>query len=318
MRFGFYLPVRGPLATYDGVVETAQRGERLGFHCATIADHIVFPTQVSSKYPYAADGVHPSHGDALEQLSLMAFVAGKTERLRIVTSVMIVPHRNPLLAAKAIATIDVMSRGRVTIGAGVGWMREEFEAIRAPDFDARGAISDEYITIMKKLWTESPVAHDGAHYSFGPVRCEPLPVQKPHPPIWIGGHSDAALARAAKLGDGWHPLGAVDPDPLAPPDFARRIDKLKRLTEQAGRDFSKLTISFVGRLAESDKPSTDNARKPFTGTTQQIVDDVETYRKLGVSEIIFDFRRPDLSETLERMERFAKEVMPQVARPARG
>ena len=310
MRFGFYLPVRGPLATYDGVVRTAQHGERLGFHSATIADHIVFPTTVSSKYPYAADGVHPSQGDALEQLSLMAFVAGKTERLRLVTSVMIVPHRNPLLAAKMIATIDVMSRGRITIGAGVGWMREEFEAIRAPDFDQRGAISDEYIAIMKKLWTTSPVAHEGAHYRFGPVRCEPLPVQKPHPPIWIGGHTPAALSRAARLGDGWHPLGAVDPEPLAPPDLSRKVDTLKRLTEQAGRDFSALTLSFVGRLSESERPNTDNDRKPFAGTTEQIVADIEAYRKLGVSEIIFDFRRPDLGETLARMDRFAREVMP--------
>jgi probable F420-dependent oxidoreductase len=310
MRFGFYLPVRGPLATYDGVVETALHGERLGFHSATIADHIVFPTSVSSKYPYAADGVHPSHGDALEQLSLMAFVAGKTERLRLVTSVMIVPHRNPLLAAKMIATIDVLSRGRVTIGAGVGWMREEFEAIRAPDFDKRGAVSDEYIAIMKKLWTASPASHAGEHYQFEPVRCEPLPVQKPHPPIWIGGHTQAALSRAARLGDGWHPLGAVDPEPLAPPDFAQKRDTLKRLCEKAGRDFSKLTLSFVGRLGESDTPNTANDRKPFAGTTEQIVADVETYRKLGVSEIIFDLRRPGVTETLERMERFATEIMP--------
>ncbi len=310
MRFGFYLPVRGPLATHDGVVETALHGERLGFHCATIADHIVFPTAVSSKYPYAADGVHPSHGDALEQLSLMAFVAGKTTRLRLVTSVMIVPHRNPLLAAKAIATIDVLSRGRVTIGCGVGWMREEFAAVRAPDFDKRGAISDEYITIMKKLWTTSPVSHDGEHYQFGPLRCEPLPVQKPHPPIWIGGHTPAALSRAARLGDGCHPLGAVDPEPLGPPDFATKIDQLKRQCDKAGRDVATLAISFVGRLDESDRPNTDNARKPFAGTTEQIVEDVEAYRKLGVSEIIFDFRRPGVAETLERMDRFAREVMP--------
>jgi probable F420-dependent oxidoreductase len=310
MRFGFYLPVRGPLATHDGVVETALHGERLGFHSATIADHIVFPTAVASKYPYAADGVHPSHGDALEQLSLMAFVAGKTARLRLVTSVMIVPHRNPLLAAKMIATIDVLSRGRVTIGAGVGWMREEFEAVRAPDFDKRGAVSDEYIAIMKKLWTTSPVSHAGEHYQFGPVRCEPLPVQKPHPPIWIGGHTPAALSRAARLGDGWHPLGAVDPEPLAPPDFATKLDTLKRLCDKAGRDVATLTITFVARLGESDTPNTANDRKPFAGTTEQIVEDVEAYRKLGVSEIIFDLRRPGVAETLERMERFATEIMP--------
>jgi probable F420-dependent oxidoreductase len=310
MRYGFYLPVRGELATHEGVVETALHGERLGFHSATIADHIVFPTESRSRYPYAANGIHPSRGDALEQLSLMAFVAGKTERLRLITSVMIVPHRNPVLTAKMIATIDVMSRGRVTVGAGVGWLREEFAALHAPDFDKRGAVSNEYIEIMKKLWTTSPAEHQGVHYSFGPIRCEPRPVQRPHPPIWIGGHSEAALARAAKYGDGWHPLGAVEPEPLAPPELAGKIETLKRLTEAAGRDFSKLTLSFVGRLNQTAEPVSGADRKLFAGSAAQIADDVGAYAKLGVSEIIFDFRTPSLPDTLARMDRFAADVMP--------
>jgi|SRR5579872_2339251 len=309
MRFGFYLPVRGPLASYDGVVETALAGERLGFVSGTIADHIVFPTRVSSKYPYAASGIHPSHGDALEQLSLMAFVAGKTERLRLITSVMVMPHRNPVLSAKTIATIDVLSRGRVTLGVGVGWMREEFEALGAADFDRRGAVTDEYIEIWKKLWTGGPVSHAGRFYSFGPVRSEPRPVQRPHPPIWIGGHSDAALARAARLGDGWHPIGA-DPEPLAPPALAERLATLKRLTEQARRDFSTLSISFVGRLQLVDRALPSNDRAPFAGSAAQVADDVATYRKLGVSELIFDFRTPEVARSLDNMARFAQDVMP--------
>ena len=309
MRFGFYLPVRGPLASYDGVVATALHGERLGFVSGTIADHIVFPTEVGSKYPYAASGIHPSHGDALEQLSLMAFVAGKTERLRLITSVMVMPHRNPVLSAKMIATIDVLSRGRVTLGVGVGWMREEFAALGAADFDRRGAVTDEYIEIWKKLWTGGPVSHDGRFYSFGPVRSEPRPVQRPHPPIWIGGHSDAALARAARLGDGWHPIGA-DPEPLAPPALAERLATLKRLTEQAGRDYATLAISFVGRLELGDRALPTNDRKPFAGSAAQVADDVAVYRKLGVSELIFDFRTPEVARTVDNMERFARDVMP--------
>jgi len=309
MRYGFYLPVRGALATHEGVVETAQHGERLGFHSATIADHIVFPTETRSKYPYAANGVHPSRGDALEQLSLMAFVAGKTERLRLITSVMILPHRNPVLTAKMIATIDVMSRGRVTVGAGVGWLREEFAALHTADFDQRGAVANEYIEIMKKLWTTSPAEHQGAHYSFGPIRCEPFPVQRPHPPIWIGGHSDAALARAARYGDGWHPLGAVEPEPLAPPALAGKLETLKRLTGQAGRDFATLTLSFVGRLNLTAEPAAGADRKPFTGSKQQVADDIGAYARLGISEIIFDFRSPSLPDTLARMDRFATDVM---------
>src|SRR5207253_9281590 len=118
------------------------RGVAHGFSTTMIADHCVFPEKNQSKYPYTADGRFPGHGDALEQLSLMAFVAAKTQRLRLVTSVMILPYRNPVFTAKALATIDVLSRGRVTVGVGVGWLEEEFQALGAADFKRRGAVSD--------------------------------------------------------------------------------------------------------------------------------------------------------------------------------
>src|SRR5262245_64484479 len=117
-----------------------------------IADHVVFPTAIASKYPYTVSGVFPGGGDALEQLTLMAFVAGRTRTLRLVTSVMILPYRNPVLTAKMLATVDVLSRGRVTVGVGVGWLREEFEALDAPDFTRRGAVSNEHIQFLETLW----------------------------------------------------------------------------------------------------------------------------------------------------------------------
>jgi alkanesulfonate monooxygenase SsuD/methylene tetrahydromethanopterin reductase-like flavin-dependent oxidoreductase (luciferase family) len=178
MQYGFGLPVRGNLATHDSIVGMASHGERLGFTSATIADHIVFPTVVASQYPYDASGNHPSTGDAIEPLSLMAFAAGGTRTLRFVTSVLILPHRNPVLTAKMVATIDVLSRGRVTLGVGVGWLREEFEALAAPDFAKRGAVSDEYIAIFKKLWGPGPVEHHGEHYRFGPLRCAANPCRR--------------------------------------------------------------------------------------------------------------------------------------------
>ena len=153
MRYGFYLPTRGKTATADALETLVGRGEALGFSSVMIADHVVFPTVVNSKYPYTVSGVFPGQGDALEQLALMAFVAGRTSRLRLVTSVMILPYRNPVFTAKTLATIDVLSRGRVTVGVGVGWLREEFEALAAADFDRRGAVSDEYLRIFKTLWT---------------------------------------------------------------------------------------------------------------------------------------------------------------------
>jgi len=306
MRYGFYLPTRGRTATPEDLEILVRRGEALGFASVMIADHIVFPSVVTSKYPYTVSGVFPGQGDALEQLALMAFIAGKTERLRLVTSVMILPYRNPVATAKTLATIDVLSRGRVTVGVGVGWLREEFEALGAADFDRRGAVSDEYLRIFKALWTESPVSFAGEFYRFDDVRCLPEPVQKPHPPIWIGGHSKAALRRVARLGDGWHPVGANPAVPLTPADLRRDLDELYRLTEAEGRDPSALTISYKAPLYDASRPVAAGAdRRPFSGSPDQIAEDIATYERLGVSELIFDFRSETLAESLERMERFA-------------
>jgi probable F420-dependent oxidoreductase len=306
MRYGFYLPTRGGCATPEALETIVEHGERLGFHSVMIADHIVFPTAIASKYPYTVSGAFPGGGDALDQLTLVGFVAARTRRLRLVTSVMILPYRNPVLTAKMLATLDVLSRGRLTVGVGVGWLREEFEALGAPDFDRRGAASDEYLTIFKTLWTQNPATFRGEFYRFESLRCLPQPVQKPHPPIWIGGHSAPALRRVARHGDGWHPVGANAAVPLRPADLRASLDQLRRLTEAEGRDFSRLTISFKAPVYDVSATTIGGAeRRPFSGSVQQIADDIGAYEKLGVSELVFDFRSEQLADTLERMERFA-------------
>jgi len=306
VRYGFYLPTRGGCATPDALEAIVQRGEALGFHSVMIADHVVFPTTIHSKYPYTVSGAFPGAGDALDQLALMAFVAGRTRTLRLVTSVMILPYRNPVLTAKMLATIDVLSRGRVTVGVGVGWLREEFEALDAPDFEQRGRASDEYLTIFKTLWTQDPAAFEGEFYRFDALRCLPQPVQKPHPPIWIGGHSAPALRRVARHGDGWHPVGANPAVPLSPAELRASLDRLARLTEAEGRDPARLTISFKAPVYDPSVTTlTGSERRPFAGSPQQIADDIAAYEKAGVSELVFDFRSERLDDALERMERFA-------------
>jgi probable F420-dependent oxidoreductase len=315
VHYGFYLPTRGQTTTPDDLDMLVQRGESYGFHSVMISDHIVFPTDIQSPYPYTVSGAFPGHGDAMEQLTLMAFVAAKTTTLRLVTSVMILPYRNPVLTAKMLATIDVLSRGRVTVGVGVGWLREEFEALDAPDFTRRGAVSNEYIQIFKTLWTQEPSTFSGAFYQFKALHCLPHPVQKPHPPIWIGGHSPAALRRAARYGDGWHPVGANPAVPLRPHELEVTLGDLKRLTEAAGRDPEALTISYKAPLYDVSLTTERQAgleRRPFSGTTAQITEDIATYGRLGVSELIFDFRSDSLSESLERMEHFATVIKPAV------
>jgi probable F420-dependent oxidoreductase len=208
-----------------------------------------------------------------------------------------------------LATIDVLSRGRVTVGVGVGWLREEFEALDSPDFERRGAASDEYLQILKTLWTESPASFAGEFYRFSALRCLPQPVQKPHPPIWIGGHSAPALRRVARYGDGWHPVGANPAVPLRPAELRASLDQLFRLTEAEGRNPALLTISFkvpVYDVAAATLGGTE--RRPFSGTPQQVADDIGAYEKLGVSELVFDFRSERLTETLDRMERFAQTI----------
>ena len=312
MRYGFYLPTRGPLGNADDITEIVLGGERLGYATIVIGDHIVFPVTVASPYPYTVDGGFPGVGDAMEQLTLMSFVAGITKSTRLVTSVMILPHRNPLVTAKVLATIDVLSKGRVTVGVGVGWMREEFEALSAPDFDKRGASSNEFLEIFKKCWTQDPVSHEGEFYSFKELRCVPHPVQKPHPPIWIGGHSKAALRRVAKYADGWHPVGATSASPLPPEEFQGLLDQLKRMMEAEGRDFDELTISFKAPSYDPGKVPEGHDRLLFTGEPARISEDIRAYKAMGVHEVVFDFRTPPAANTVEKMEHFMKEVVPLV------
>lgn len=312
MRYGFYLPTRGALGNADDITEIVLGGERLGYATIVIGDHIVFPVTVASPYPYTVDGGFPGVGDAMEQLTLMSFVAGITKSTRLVTSVMILPHRNPLVTAKVLATIDVLSKGRVTVGVGVGWMREEFEALSAPDFDKRGASSNEYLEIFKKCWTQDPVSHEGEFYSFKELRCVPHPVQKPHPPIWIGGHSKAALRRVAKYADGWHPVGATSASPLPPEEFQGLLDQLKRMMEAEGRDFDELTISFKAPSYDPGKVPEGHDRLLFTGEPARISEDIRAYKAMGVHEVVFDFRTPPAANTVEKMEHFMKEVVPLV------
>jgi probable F420-dependent oxidoreductase len=314
MRYGFYLPTRGPTATRAGVLALAREGERLGLHSAMVADHIVFPVESESVYPYTVDGRHPSIGDALEAFSILGLVAGATERLRLVTSVLVLPYRNPVLTAKMAASLDVLSGGRLTLGVGAGWLKEEFEALHSPDFSARGAVTDEWIAIFKTLWTQSPASFEGRFYRYADIRCEPFPVQKPHPPIWVGGHSRAALRRTARHGQGWHPVGAIAASPLPPHEMRAHLDTLKRLTEAEGRDFSALTISYKAPLYDTGIPQPDGSRRLFSGEKEQIADDIRNFAAIGVHELIFDCRGQSITESIERLNWFAAEIIPLAAR----
>jgi probable F420-dependent oxidoreductase len=215
-----------------------------------------------------------------------------------------------VLTAKVAASLDVLSGGRLTLGVGAGWLKEEFAALNSPAFEARGAVTDEWIAILKQLWSQSPATFNGRFYRYSEIRCEPFPVQKPHPPIWVGGHSRAALRRTARHGDGWHPVGAIAASPLPPPEMRGHLETLKRLTEAEGRNFSALAISYKAPLYDTGVSSPDGSRRLFSGTPEQIAGDISSFAEIGVHELIFDCRGQSIAASIERLQWFATTVIP--------
>ncbi len=315
MEFGFGIPTRGQMATPENIATLAQKGEELGFAIISVSDHVVIPKAIASTYPYNESGTFAggSSGECLEQLTLLTFLVGVTSSARLLTSVMVVPHRPPVLTAKILATIDVLSKGRLIVGCGVGWMREEFEAISAPPYDRRGAVSDEYIRAFKELWTSDAPTFAGTYCKFAGVAFAPKPVQKPHPPIWVGGESPVALRRAGRLADAWYPIGSNPRFPVGTPaEFAEYAARVKRHAQEAGRNPSSLDFAYSANWYNDQQAMTlsDGQRRPLTGTPQQIADDIKRYREAGVRHMMVNLQGETLGQTLERMQRFADGVMP--------
>ena len=312
MEYGFYLPNSGAGAEPDALADIAKQGDRLGFYCMVMPDHILQPNQVDSTYPYSLTGDilaagQSGDGEWPEQITTLAYLAGVTERIRLVTSVMIIPYRNPILTAKMLSTLDMLSKGRLILGAGVGWMEEEFELLDAPPFAERGAVTNEYLRAFIELWTKDNPKFEGKYVNFSDITFLPKPVQKPYPPIWIGGQSKPAIRRAAQIGDCWHPVGAIPAAPLEPEELAENLVLLRNYADKAGREPSTIQISVKAPLYDSGDSS--GPRRRFTGSVDEVRQDVQTYSDVGVTHLIFDFRTADPHQTEDRMAQFAEEVM---------
>ena len=315
MNFGFSAPTRGPQATPDALAKLVSHGERLGFGIVSVSDHVVMPRTASSTYPYSAAGEGAVGAECMEQLTLHAYLAAVTDRLRLLTAVMVVPHRPPVLTAKVLATVDVLSGGRLIVGCGAGWLREEFEAIGAPDFDRRGAVTSEYIRAFKELWTSDAPTFDGEFCSFSNLHFEPKPIQRPHPPIWTGGESPAALRRAGRLADKWFPIGTNPTYPVrTPSQLAESLSTVRRHAEDAGRDPSSVGVAYSSGMSAIGEPAQhpDGSRRAFTGDAEQIAEDIRGFEAEGVEDMTFRFDRATLDETLEAMQQFAEAVMARV------
>ncbi|MDP2601248.1 MAG: LLM class F420-dependent oxidoreductase [Deltaproteobacteria bacterium] len=311
MDFGLHLPASSANVKPEDLVRFAQQAEALGFYCLTVADHVVVPKDISIPYPYTVDGKYPGTGYHLETLTTMSFLAGATRHIRFATSVMIAPYRNPIITAKMLASLDVLSNGRVIVGLGVGWMKEEFDNLGTPAFAERGRVTDEYIRAFRELWTSDNPTFSGQFCNFSNIVFLPKPVQKPTIPIWIGGHSKQAIRRAARLGDGWHPIGGVPTIPLEPDDVRKDLATLAEFARAAGRDPKQIRVALKGSLFDKEK-KIEGRRRRFMGDAEEIAADIRDYRAAGVDMMIFDVRRPSSAETLDRMEWMAKEVIVKV------
>ena len=315
MEFGFGVPSRGPLASLDNIVSLAQQGESMGFDIVSVSDHIVVPTTIDSIYPYNESGefVSSASGEYMEQLATISYLAGITSTIKLLTSVMVLPHRSPVLAAKILSTIDVLSRGRLIVGVGVGWMREEFDAIGAPSYAERGAVGNEYLRAFKELWTSDNPSFEGKYCSFSNIAFAPKPVQQPHPPLWIGGESPPALRRAAQLGDAWYPICSNPRFPVG--TFAQLGDYMGRVranAEAADRDTATLDFAYSVNWYDDTQAQQgdDGDRRLLTGDPQQVAADIQRIQDMGVNHLMLNFPADSLDATLKGMDRFANKVKP--------
>jgi probable F420-dependent oxidoreductase len=314
MKFGLSTITSRVFTSADTYMAIAAAAERAGFDFLSVSDHLVVPAKHESHYPYVAGGAFApaQHGHCFDQLSTIAFLAACTSRLRLLTSVLVVPHRPALLTAKMLATIDVLSKGRLIVGAGAGWMKEEFGALGA-NFPDRGALTDESLAAFIALWTKDRASFHGKHVRFDEVIFEPKPMQKPYPPLWIGGESPPAIRRAITYGTTWYPGNNSQTMPLNTPQrLAEGIAKVRAQCEKMGRDPQTLgTTLLVQDHFEwgEHKIADGSARRMFTGSSEDMLADAEALTKIGVSHAALRLGGANASEAVDRIERFGAEVI---------
>ncbi len=300
MKYGVFLPINLPTEAGSALREFAQTAEGLGFDSLWTGDHVAIPRDSQSAYPYPLEMAATAIDDAPQQgasalpggipdpLGLLVFAAACTERVNLGTTVLVLPMRNPVITAQAVATLDVVSDGRAILGVGVGWNREEFQTLNAT-FERRGARTDDYLEVMRRLWTLDDPTYRGEHYQIGNVKFDPKPVQKPHPPYWFGGNEEPALRRAVRFGGTWH-FAFLGPDAVRP-----RAERLRELTSAAGDDPSTVAVTGL-RPDLIERPS------------REACAEVRALEEIGVSHLVVGVPG-ELSEFYPKMKRFSTDVI---------
>jgi probable F420-dependent oxidoreductase len=263
MKIGFILPQIGPLGTYEGITKSAERAEALGYDSVWVTERLLYPVKPQTPYAGTRDGSLPEdYKYALDPLETLTFVAGRTKRVGLGTSVLDMPFYNPVILARRLTTLDVLSEGRVRVGLGQGWSKDEFDATGAI-FQHRATRADEFIQVMKAIWTTNPVEFRGKFFHVPESIILPKPVQKPHPPIYLAAFAPTALKRVATLADGWNPVA------IPVNGMAQTIESIRAMAKEAGRDPSSIQMVVRANVSITEKPVEKN-RWIFTGSQEQI------------------------------------------------
>jgi probable F420-dependent oxidoreductase len=293
MEIGVHLPTTLPPASQrDGLVTFAREAERREVASLWVSDHVIIP-HVATRNGRRTTFHHPPARPYLEAVTALTAAAMCTERPRLGASVFILGHRHPVLMAKMLSGVDSLSEGRLICGVGVGWWEQELETLGTP-FHARGRHADECLRIFKELWTAETPTFDGEFFSFRDIGFAPKPLQKPHPPIWVGGGSPAAYRRVVALGDGWHA------NPRTPDQFRDGLAQVRAIAEAARRPLDTIALSI--RFGLGDELI---AKGP-----QAVVDQLAEFKQLGVTHALLEFRRPELARMLEILDLVTGTIRP--------
>lgn len=315
MRFGVAignLGAFGDPAGVDACIEVAQAADQLGYDSVWTNDHIVVPTNIESRYPYNETGIFPASPTVrcYEPLVMMSALAAATENAQIGCSVLVIPYRHPAVTAKMLAAADRISGGRVVLGAGVGWMREEFEALNLPPehFEHRGSVTNEYLRAMKEMWTNSgPSSFHGEYVQFENVGAYPKPAQQGGIPIVVGGNGINAWRRASRWGDGYHAaFQSVE-------SLAYEVEGVREACRRDRRDPDELEISMLAGIRLTEEAWPDAERPLLCGTPDDIASDLLDLGKVGLEHLIATptvSAETQLQRVLGGIETMAAEILP--------
>ena len=303
MRIGFALPQIGGLGRAENIEKATKRAEELGYDNLWVLDRLLAPVKPSAPYPAASDGSLPAiYRNVLDPVGTLTFAAAHSKRIGLGTSILNLPWYNPVLLARQLTALDVLSGGRLRVGFGIGWSPDEYEAAGSP-WKQRGKRADECVQALKTIWTTDPVEFHGKYTKIAKSYIGCKPVQKPHPPIYMAAYTSGAMQRTAREANGWFPAGI----PIS--SIGRMFDGIQQMAKDAGRDPGKLELLVRAHVEFSSTPI-EKKRRDFTGTAEQIAGDVAALRKLGASEVVFDVQFSadvkDGAAMLTKMEQLAE------------